>query len=64
MEEVIRKSKAYKAQKALQKEADLAQLEQLDDSFRLLVQGGGSGGGGQGGAGALAALLKPPGYDK
>jgi hypothetical protein len=55
MEEIIAKSKAAKADKARQREADEAALASLDHSFKALVADQGAG---------LAALVKPPGYDK
>jgi hypothetical protein len=55
MEEIIAKSKAAKAQKAAQREADEAALAQLDDTFKALVADRDAG---------LAALVKPAGYEK
>jgi hypothetical protein len=55
MEEIIAKSKAAKAEKAAQREADEAALEQLDSTFRSLVADRQAG---------LAALVKPAGYEK
>lgn len=55
MEEIIAKSKAAKAEKAAQREADEAQLSALDTTFKALVADRGAG---------LAALVKPPGFDK
>lgn len=63
MEEIIAKSKMYKAIKAQQKEDDLQQLEDLDAQFKQLVQAGGGGSAGRR-TGPLAALVKPPGFDK
>jgi glycerate kinase len=75
MEEIIAKSKAFKAARQKQKDEDEAALEALDASFRDLVGAAASRGGvgaaaargaaAAGGRGsALAGLLKPPGYDK
>jgi len=55
MEEIIAKSKAAKAQKAAQREADEDALAQLDSTFKTLVADTHAG---------LAALVKPPGFDK
>lgn len=55
MEEIIAKSKAAKAQKAQQKEADEEALAQLDSTFKSLVADKDAG---------LAALVKPAGYEK
>jgi hypothetical protein len=55
MEEIIAKSKAAKAQKAQQKEADEEALAQLDNTFKSLVADKDAG---------LAALVKPAGYEK
>jgi hypothetical protein len=72
MEEIIAKSKAFKAARQKQKDEDEAALDALDASFRELV-GAAAARGGVGAAaargaaakgGALAALLKPPGFDK
>jgi hypothetical protein len=51
MEEIIAKSKAAKAEKARQKEADEAALDALDSSFKAI-------------SGGLAAFVKPTGFDK
>ncbi|WIA18434.1 hypothetical protein OEZ85_009894 [Tetradesmus obliquus] len=51
MEEIIAKSKAAKAEKARQKEADEAALDALDDSFKAI-------------SGGLAAFVKPAGFEK
>ncbi len=61
MEEIIQKSKAYKALKAQQKEADEKELEDLDAAFKELVDKAPAKGAK---AGGLAALLKPPGFEK
>ncbi|KAJ9520210.1 hypothetical protein QJQ45_030150 [Haematococcus lacustris] len=53
MEEIIAKSKMYKAMKAKQREEDEAELEQLNNSFKELVR-----------AHALKAMIKPVGYLK
>jgi nucleolar protein 14 len=53
MEEIIAKSKMYKAQKAREREEEEAQLAALDTAFTALVKGPG-----------LGALVKPAGYDK
>lgn len=50
MEELIAKSKAGKAAKAMQKEEDLTETDMLDASFQTMLQGG-----------ELAALLKEKG---
>jgi hypothetical protein len=55
MEEIIAKSKAAKAEKSAQREADEAALAQLDDTFKALVADKQAG---------LAALLKPAGFEK
>lgn len=55
MEEIIAKSKAAKAEKARQKEADEEALAQLDKTFKSLVANTTAG---------LGALVKPTGYDK
>lgn len=55
MEEIIAKSKAAKAEKARQKEADEQALADLDNTFKSLVKDSTAG---------LAALVKPTGYDK
>lgn len=54
MEEIIAKSKAAKAERARQKEADEAALEDLDNTFKTLVQN----------PRGLGNLVKPPGFDK
>lgn len=41
MEEIIAKSKQYKAEKARQKEADQKLLDDLDRQYRELLGGGG-----------------------
>jgi hypothetical protein len=51
MEEIIAKSKAAKAEKAHQKEADEAALDALDSSFKAI-------------SGGLAAFVKPAGFEK
>jgi hypothetical protein len=51
MEEIIAKSKAAKAEKARQKEADEAALDALDSSFKAI-------------SGGLAAFVKPAGFEK
>lgn len=53
MEEVIAKSKMYKAMKAKQKEEDEQEMEELDQEFTQLVQ-----------SRHMAGLLKPPGFDR
>ncbi|KAK9815549.1 hypothetical protein WJX72_005610 [[Myrmecia] bisecta] len=50
MEEVMAKSKAYKAEKQQQREEDLTATEALDQDFKQLVQAGG-----------LARLVRPKG---
>jgi nucleolar protein 14 len=53
MEEIIAKSKAFKAQKQKQKEDDLAALEKLDEEYKQLMA-----------TQALAAFVKPKGFTK
>eukprot|EP00775_Hariotina_reticulata_P008704 gene8704-8885_t len=53
-QQIIAKSKAAKAERARQKEADEAALEQLDSTFKTLVQN----------PRGLGNLVKPPGFDK
>lgn len=53
MDEIIAKSKAYKALKAKQREEDEEELEALDGEWRALLAGHG-----------LRALMKPKGYEK
>lgn len=55
MEEIIAKSKAAKAEKARQKEADEEALAALDNTFKALVADASAG---------LGALVKPTGFDK
>ena len=50
MEEVMAKSKAYKAERNLQREEDAAATQALDDTFRQLVAGP-----------ALGVLVRPKG---
>ena len=76
MEEIIAKSKAFRAARQKQRDEDEEALKRLDDAFRELAGAtaarGGVGAAAAAGAraeaakggGALAALLKPPGYDK
>ncbi|KXZ52129.1 hypothetical protein GPECTOR_10g758 [Gonium pectorale] len=53
MEEIIAKSRMYRALKAQQKEADEQELDQLNDTFKQLVR-----------SAALAKYVKPPKADK
>lgn len=53
MEEVIAKSKAFKAAKQKQKEEDEKALEALDADYSQLLA-----------SRQLSGLLKPPGFDK
>ena len=53
MEEIIAKSKAYKAMKQKQKEDDENAMEKLDADYRNLLS-----------TQALAAFVKPKGYTK
>lgn len=76
MEEVIAKSKMYRALKAKQKEEDEEELGQLDETFHQMMRGrdaaaaaaadadGEAGGGEAGGGLGLAALLRPKGWNK
>lgn len=51
MEEIIAKSKAYKAMKQKQKEEDEDAMEKLDADYRTLLS-----------SQALSAFVKPKGY--
>lgn len=53
MEEIIAKSRMYRALKAQQREEDEAALEALNTQFKELVRGA-----------ALSKLVKPPGEGK
>lgn len=53
MEEIIAKSKAYKAMKQKQKEDDLEEMDKLDKDYRDLLS-----------TKALASYVKPKGYTK
>lgn len=53
MEEIIAKSKAYKALKAKQREEDEQELDKINDEFKQLVR-----------SAALRGLLKAPGENK
>jgi|LauGreSBDMM110SN_4_FD.fasta_scaffold1048339_2 nucleolar protein 14 len=53
MEEIIAKSKAYKAMKQKQKEEDEDAMEKLDADYRQLLS-----------TRALAAYVKPKGFTK
>jgi hypothetical protein len=58
MEEIIAKSRMYRALKAKQKEEDEQALDDLDAAFRDIAAAGAAG------RGALAALIKPAGWNK
>jgi len=71
MGEVMAKSKAFKAERARQREADEGELRRLNESFTALVRGGGeepsgraagsAAAGAGGGGGAFAPLMLAPG---